>query len=188
MSKTPPFNNGQVVTCVDGTGYKGLVSGDDYRVSKCWRSNTGAWFVKVATLAGVPVTNHYGDAESWYADRFEAVPPLSTYNRETYDGLLRHEVIAPAVKNDGTISGYPDALAAALTEASLNWTAVDTIGCWNGKIEPGRQFTIFAPAMMRAWQSTRNTADVIGSIARDAMPDQDAIQVVVDCPVRLIEA
>jgi hypothetical protein len=114
----------------------------------------------------------------------------TTYVRETYDGLLRHEVIAPAVTNAGDLSGYPDRLGSALALAGFNWTAVETVGCWEGKVEPGRQFTIFAPEFVGnpAMKSRKATADVIGEIARAIMSDQDAIQVVVDAPVRLIEA
>lgn len=110
------------------------------------------------------------------------------YKRDTYDGLLRHEVIAPAVRNDGKLSGYPDQLGAALIKAGFNWTAVDTVGAWNGKIEPGRQFTIFAPEFQFSDDGLQLTAGVLAQVARHVMPDQDAIQVVVDCPVRLIEA
>jgi hypothetical protein len=107
------------------------------------------------------------------------------YDRQTYTDLLRHEVVAPAVTNAGDLSGYPDKLGQALALAGFNWTAVETVGCWEGKVEPGRQFTIFAPRMMGEGIATAN---LIASIARKTMPDQDAIQVVVDAPINLIEA
>lgn len=128
------------------------------------------------------------------------------YERDTYK-LYRHEVIAPAVRNDGRPSCYPDLLAAELAAAGFNWTAVDTVGCWEGKMEPGRQFTIFAPLESPnadtayfynvVWggedrddigDAPITTAEHIGHIARKIMTDQAAIQVVVDAPVNLIEA
>lgn len=114
------------------------------------------------------------------------------YQRDTYNDLVRHEVIAPAVLNNGEHSGYPHLLGQALADAGFNWTSVHTTGCWNGKIEPGVQFTIFA-AKMAFIDADRDpfyqpTAEIIGRIARKIMTDQDAIQVVVDAPITLIEA
>lgn len=129
------------------------------------------------------------------------------YQRDTYSDLVRHEVIAPAVMNNGEHSGYPHLFGRALAEAGFNWTSVHTTGCWNGKIEPGVQFTIFAPVVSPTadthyfrtvvWggdpiddvgNGPITSAEHIGHIARGIMHDQDAIQIVVDSSVTLIEA
>lgn len=102
-----------------------------------------------------------------------------TYVRDTYT-LRRYELVAPAVLNDGTPSGYPDAIGHALDRAGYGWTAFDGIGSWQGVHEAGRTFVLYAP---------HGHAPIIGELARRIMADQDAIQVV-ESPhdVTLVEA
>lgn len=121
------------------------------------------------------------------------------YERSTYT-LRRFEVIAPHVRNDGTPSGYPAAFAAGLRRAGFTgWTEhAPHVGYWQGKRETGTRFEVFAPderlderepMHVRPFPTpTRPTADVLAEVARAAMPDQDAVQLVVGEVVELREA
>lgn len=140
-----------------------------------------------------------------------------TYDRQTYQ-LRRFELIAPHVRNDGSASYYPEALRAALSAAGFEgWTEIVSHGYWLGTYEHGTTFVLYSAdvridVMGEALLSDadvcscpdgsaegiterecgcrvrRNTADMLAALARRAMPDQDAIQLVIGEPVELREA
>lgn len=114
-----------------------------------------------------------------------------TYERATYT-LRRFEVVAPAVRNDGAPSGYAAALRAGLTAADFTgWTELETVGYWHGASEAGTTFVIYADdvrADPARGHRAFDTADILARLARAAMPDQVAIQVVSGETVTLREA
>lgn len=95
--------------------------------------------------------------------------------------MMRYEIIAPAVKNDSSVSNYAQAFREALLDNYIEgWTEWETVGYWMGKAEPGTMFTIF---------HTLDITGLLSNIARKAMPDQEAIQVVTSpVPSQLVEA
>lgn len=97
--------------------------------------------------------------------------------------MHRVTIVAPAVKNDGSISGYPAAMRDALLGAGIDgWTEYETVGSWNGKRGLGTVFEIYL-------METAQTVPELGAAARGVMPDQEAIQITVDpAPVTLYEA
>jgi hypothetical protein len=124
------------------------------------------------------------------------------YERGTYE-LRRYELVAPKVRNDGETSHYPERIRAELERAGFTgWTELDTFGHWNGGMEPGTTFVIYAadwrsvPAAFdagatlsespvfgadtgEAWVSREVRTEVLlAELGRSVMTDQDAVQVV----------
>jgi hypothetical protein len=87
--------------------------------------------------------------------------------------LRRYTVVAPHVRNDGTMSGYPAAFRERLLGKAIDgWTEYETHGAWRGKREAGVTFEFF--------NGEPNFVHTLARIARSVMPDQEAIQVTVD--------
>lgn len=85
--------------------------------------------------------------------------------------MAEYELIAPAVRNDGTVSHYAAALRAGLQAVGISgWTETASAGYWQGKLELGTRFTVYAGAS--------TGLGVLCDAARAAMPDQEAVQVV----------
>ena len=94
--------------------------------------------------------------------------------------MVRHELVVPKVRNDGTPSGYPELIREGLIGAGIDgWTEFETAGYWQGKREEGITFVIFA---------MEDITEKIGQVARFVMTDQEAIQVVLADTVTLVEA
>lgn len=113
------------------------------------------------------------------------------YVRDTYL-LRRYEVVAPHVRNDGSESDYAGMVRAGLIVAGFSgWTEMQTVGYWLGKFEPGTTFVVYAEPMRSESPGDLPiaTREILARLARDAMPDQDAVQVV-EAPhdVVLVEA
>ncbi len=112
-----------------------------------------------------------------------------SYERSTYQ-LRRFELVAPRVTNDRTVSDYPARVRESLQAFGFEgWTEVETHSYWLGKVEPGVTFVIFAEDERAPdWSALPiPTADILARIARSAMPDQDAVQLVIGDIVTLRE-
>ena len=118
---------------------------------------------------------------------------------QTYQ-MRRWTIVAPHVRNDGTVSGYPAALRDALMAAGIDgWTETETHGYWHGKREAGVTFDIMLPwipypsggAVLNGdWYDIDVVSIMLGRIARSAMGDeQEAIQVTAEPGIiELLEA
>lgn len=86
--------------------------------------------------------------------------------------MLRHTIVAPAVRQDGMPSRYALDLRAILARADYpGWTEYQTVGYWHGLRESGTTFELYLEA---------DESAALALMARRVMPDQDAIQVTVD--------
>ena len=111
--------------------------------------------------------------------------------------MRRFTIVAPSVRNDGTMSDYPAKLRAALLAAGIDgWTETETHGSWRGVREAGVTFEILVPiadtrqspdtradvvTFVGARCTTRIAASVLAGLARAAMgPEQEAIQVTIE--------
>lgn len=119
-----------------------------------------------------------------------------SYERQTYT-LTTYTLTVPAVTNAGDPSGYLETVREALSHCFTGWTEAESVGYWEGKLEPGHVLTIYAAetvAVPAAWSvggigaHVAPTADVLGYVGRACMPDQDAIQVTIGPAVELREA
>lgn len=110
------------------------------------------------------------------------------YERDTYN-LFRYELVAPKVRNDGSESNYTETVREALAAWGFTgWTEMDSVGYWHGKLEAGTTFVIYATEYREETQPRVGTDEILMKLARDSMPDQDAIQIVkFPVPVKLIE-
>lgn len=109
-----------------------------------------------------------------------------TYTRHTYT-LQRFAVCAPAITNAGDDSFYAESVGEALESLGFTgWTERPYVGVWYGKREQGTEFEVYADPHKLSLLLADGT---LSARLRAAMPDQDAIQVVVDPhPATLIEA
>lgn len=109
---------------------------------------------------------------------------MSTYVRHSY--VMRTVTLTvPAVDNFGTEAPWHlDKVRAGLAAAGFTgWTEVASTGYWMGKLEPGTVVTLYVE------RPTVEMIDQIGQIGRQAMPDQEAVQVTLSHdPVSLYEA
>lgn len=93
------------------------------------------------------------------------------------------DVTLPLVTNNGTVSYYADWFRAAVERYGIaGWTEVQGEGMWHGQREPVTVFTFYVPTAV--W---RLTLRKLGEMAREAAPDQEAIQVVDHGEVTLSE-
>lgn len=100
-------------------------------------------------------------------------------------GMQHWSIVAPKVDNGGRPSGYPSALRAGLRKAMIDgWTEHDSVGVWRGRSEPGVTFTLYRMPTITShgWRS------LLMSVARTAMPDQEAVQVTYHGEVTVYEA
>jgi hypothetical protein len=75
------------------------------------------------------------------------------------------------------MSGYPAAVREALIRNGIDgWTEYETHGSWRGKREAGTTFEFYRAQP----DPDPDFAELVGIIGREAMPDQDAIQVTRD--------
>lgn len=98
-----------------------------------------------------------------------------SYQRQTYR-VRTYTLTVPAVDNTGQyrsdhLAKVRKALAASFP--GQGWTEHRSSGFWNGKIESGTVVTIYAPADY----PPAAMIESLGAIGRNAMPDQDAVQV-----------
>jgi len=113
--------------------------------------------------------------------------------------MRRYTLVAPHVRNDGSMSGYPAAVREALLAAGIDgWTEYETHGSWRGKREAGTTFELYradepgyqadSPNALRysattplyAGESPATFVRLLGAIGRACMPDQEAVQVTRD--------
>lgn len=103
------------------------------------------------------------------------------YNRDNYT-LTRYEIEVMDCDNNGRVAPYRAEFRAGLIRAGFTgWKeSPGQLGYWLGEYETCTTFIIYAP---------EGLTPKLASIAREAMPDQDAVQVVeFPNPVILIEA
>lgn len=101
------------------------------------------------------------------------------------DRMNHYTITAPAVRNDGTESGYAAVLRALLLQFGIDgWTEHESVGYWHGRREAGTVFTLYR--MPGPYTPSVIAAD-LARIARRAMPDQEAIQVTYHGSVLVVE-
>lgn len=92
--------------------------------------------------------------------------------------MRRYEIIVPLVDNDGNASDYLPLMREALQVHEITgWTECDTFGYWYGKREAGVMIIIYRET---------ESLDTLCKIARECMPDQNAIQVCVSGDLSLL--
>lgn len=98
---------------------------------------------------------------------------MSAYVRHNYR-VHAYTLTVPAVTNDGLSAPWHlEKVRAGLEEAGFTgWTETATVGYWRGILEPGTVITVYVPV-----GKTIGVASRLGAIGRQAMPDQDAVQV-----------
>lgn len=91
--------------------------------------------------------------------------------------MHRYEMVVPMVNNDGEYVDYIDNVRAALMEAGFTgWTEYITNGYWNGTFEPGYTIMIYSESNRQGI----DTIETLCNIGRNAMQDQEVIQVTVN--------
>ena len=103
----------------------------------------------------------------------------STYSMDTFT------LTVPSVDNDGRPAPYLEKVRAGLEEAGFTgWTETACVGYWLGKFEPGTVITLYVPE-----SKSFGVASKLAHIGRQAMPDQEAVQVTrANLPTVLVEA
>lgn len=99
--------------------------------------------------------------------------------------MTRFTVILPIVDNDGVANDSREIMREALRTRGIDgWTEYQTVGSWNGRLEPGTLWEFY-----RATNHPGAFAHTLGVIARHVLPLQEAIQVTFEpLTTTLIEA
>lgn len=96
-----------------------------------------------------------------------------------YFYMRRFTLVAPTLTKDGQASFAQTKVRNALRANAIDvWTEYSTTGAWKGETEPGTVFEIYRELYTEA--AAVEFARLLGHIGREAMPDQEAIQVTVD--------
>lgn len=99
--------------------------------------------------------------------------------------MRSYEVVCPTIDNKGNVVNYDFQFQQGLKLAGFEgWTEFDSMGYWQGKFERGRTFQIYSDTC----RGGSDTLQLLCNIARKAMPDQKAIQVVDKGYITLVEA
>ena len=94
--------------------------------------------------------------------------------------MHHYTLTAPSVTNAGKPSGYAAAVSAGLQHVGIDgWTEQRCKGYWNGKVEAGTLFTLYLTDCLPL---------SLQMIGREAMPDQEAVQVTYHGTIELWEA
>jgi hypothetical protein len=106
--------------------------------------------------------------------------------------MHRFTIIAPHVRNDGSMAPYVSNLRQALLLAGIEgWTEYETHGSWKGVREAGTTFEVLRerPGYLRDIDWAVEWLEFLGNVARTAMgTGQDAIQITYEGRVLVHEA